>query len=279
MSFLKIADPKKRDEIVKNYMLTKKRIKESDLSEREEENYTKNSISNFFKPVVDSQVQIKDEITKEMQPILKAIEYPLAIEEAEKIITLGNLPTHYLRKFTSKKHEVDTTYGLYNKNGEFYIGNQPVQIDNNNLIIGDKEYQGTNGLWELIVMKNPDIDIYTDHDLNTYADILLLSNSIRRNNDSNSDYPKSSRSTKWKNIIKQIWDDRDKRDQNIVEGSSLTFLPSDPNALLEKYNLLIASHKAGNTGVRNEIVSICDELKRQNIIDKIGYKNFISHLE
>ena len=128
-------------------------------------------------------------------------------------------------------------------------------------------------------MKNPDTDIYTDRDLTTYADILLSSNSIRRNNDSNSDYPKSSRSMKWKNIIKQIWDDRDKRDQNIVEGSSLTFLPSDPNALLEKYNLIIASHKAGNTGVRNEIVSICDELKRQNIIDKIGYKNFISHLE
>jgi len=41
------------------------------------------------------------------------------------------------------------------------------------------------------------------------------------------------------------------------------FLSSDPNALCERLELLIASKEAGNTGVRNEIVSICDELLRQ----------------
>ena len=40
-------------------------------------------------------------------------------------------------------------------------------------------------------------------------------------------------------------------------------LPSDPNALRERLELLMASKQAGNTGVRNEIVSICDELLRQ----------------
>ena len=34
----------------------------------------------------------------------------------------------------------------------------------------------------------------------------------------------------------------------------------------------MASKAAGNTGVRNESVSICDELLRQNMIDKHKYE-------
>ena len=34
----------------------------------------------------------------------------------------------------------------------------------------------------------------------------------------------------------------------------------------------MASKAAGNTGVRNELISVCDELLRQNFIDKNKYK-------
>jgi len=37
----------------------------------------------------------------------------------------------------------------------------------------------------------------------------------------------------------------------------------------------MASKQAGNTGVRNEIVSICDELLRQKILSRDAYKNFM----
>jgi len=53
------------------------------------------------------------------------------------------------------------------------------------------------------------------------------------------------------------------------------FLPSDPNALCEWMELLTASKQAGNTGLRNEIVSICDELLRQNILSRDAYKNLM----
>ena len=33
-------------------------------------------------------------------------------------------------------------------------------------------------------------------------------------------------------------------------------------------DILMASKAAGNTGVRNELVSVCDELLRQKLIDK-----------
>ena len=37
---------------------------------------------------------------------------------------------------------------------------------------------------------------------------------------------------------------------------------------VEGLDILMASKAAGNTGVRNELVSVCAELLRQNLIDK-----------
>ena len=61
------------------------------------------------------------------------------------------------------------------------------------------------------------------------------------------------------------------------EGSGVVVIPSDPNALLERLDLLLASQEAGHTGVRNELVSICDELKRQGVLDTKAYKK-LNHI-
>ena len=53
-------------------------------------------------------------------------------------------------------------------------------------------------------------------------------------------------------------------------------MSSDPNALLERLDLLLASQKAGHTGVGNELVSICYELKRQGVLDTEAYKKLNS---
>ena len=49
-------------------------------------------------------------------------------------------------------------------------------------------------------------------------------------------------------------------------------LPCYPIALVERLNILMASKAAGNTGVRNEFVSVCDDFLRQNLIYKHTYK-------
>ena len=41
------------------------------------------------------------------------------------------------------------------------------------------------------------------------------------------------------------------------EGKGVVIIPSDPNALLERLDRLLASQEAGHTGVGNELVSIC----------------------
>ena len=59
-------------------------------------------------------------------------------------------------------------------------------------------------------------------------------------------------------------------------GKGLKFLSSDPNALIDRFDLLFSSQKAGHTGVRNEIISILDELKRQEVIKTNEYKKLNS---
>jgi len=39
--------------------------------------------------------------------------------------------------------------------------------------------------------------------------------------------------------------------------------------------LLLASKMAGNTGIRNEAISICDELLRQQEMSKSDYKTIL----
>jgi len=55
---------------------------------------------------------------------------------------------------------------------------------------------------------------------------------------------------------------------SIGQGVGTTVIPSNPDALIDRLDLLMASNVAGNTGVRNELISICDELLRQNVITK-----------
>jgi len=103
----------------------------------------------------------------------------------------------------------------------------------------------------------------------------------------NPDTPFESKSFKWKYFIKPIWDEyvkktkhkakrEAKRQQKKTQGQG--FLPSDPNALCERLELLMASKQAGNTGLRDEIVSICDELLRQKILSRDAYKNLMLRL-
>ena len=130
---------------------------------------------------------------------------------------------------------------------------------------------------ELIVSNEPDESNYDENDLEVYSEILNQTDAMRRNNDPNENHPKSSRSYKWKNIVKDIWDNRSGYEVQ-GSGTATVVIPSDPNALVERLDLLMSSRKAGHTGTRNELVSICDELLRQKVIGKNEYKNIMSRL-
>ena len=98
-------------------------------------------------------------------------------------------------------------------------------------------------------------------------------NALRRNNDESETKPTANKSWKLKHILKPIWDEKDLYTEiGITPSVPTIILPCDPIARLERLHILMASKAAGNSGVRNELVSVCDELLRHNLIDKHKYK-------
>ena len=67
-------------------------------------------------------------------------------------------------------------------------------------------------------------------------------------------------------------------EKNLYTGNGLTpsvsttILPCYPIALVERLDILMACKAAENTGVRNELVSVCNELLRQDLVDKHKYQ-------
>ena len=117
------------------------------------------------------------------------------------------------------------------------------------------------------IATTPDDKIFTNEDYDNYAEIMHLTNVLRRKNDESETKPKANKSRKWKHILKPIWDEKDPYTGNgLIPSVSVITLPCDPIALVERSDILMGRRKirytdgkaAGNTGVMNEFVSICD---------------------
>ena len=191
-------------------------------------------------------------------------------EEGKEAI-IGDIAVQNLRKFASfpgaDKH-LDCGIIMVNLTLE-----QESKNKGNNNIVGDKAYASTTRLWELLVATTSDDEIFSTGDLDNYAEIMHSTNDLRRNNNKSETKPKANRSRKWKHILKPIWDEKDTYIGNGIPPSVPTIiLPCYRIALVERLDILMASKAAGNTGIRNELVSVCDELLRQNLIDKQTYK-------
>ena len=291
MSFLKISDPTKRDAIVKEYHELKKNIRDNLLSERTGELELQTDLSKFYRPITETQKATAREITEGLKPIREGIEkLPQAVqpigealeEEEEEDEEEEELTGEITYEFLNKPYR-DTTFGIRKEKGHHYIGNNHVIVDDNDIIRENGErFEGTPGLWELITSKNP--KNYTEKDYDNYEDLMIMTNDLHRNNDEDNPHPKGSGSNKWKKLLSPIWHRKKSRiifpkKKEGYEGEGVVVIPSDPNALLERLDLLLASQEAGHTGVGNELVSICDELKRQGVLDTKTYKKLNSNIK
>ena len=276
MSFLKIEDHNKRDEIVKEFLALKNKIKDNFRREKIGEIETQRDLAKLFKPVTETQIATTKELQEGLKPIKEGIKklpqaitfpaYPSIDLPEEDVLELGPNTTKALKRFLTKEG-VDKTYGIYDKGGKFFIGTKEVKIKGDNIIIDNSVYRGTPGLWELIVSRDPNRDFYTPPDYENYIRILIETDAMRSPNNPNK--PKSNKGAKWRNVVKSIW-------MGEKGGKGVTVIPSDPNALLERLDLLLATQDAGHTGVGNELTSICDELKRQGVINADAYKKINS---
>ena len=301
MSFIKVKDPRKREELIRDFIETRKRIKDNFVARKVGEIEYQTGLTKLFKPVTETQKATAKEITEaqkataekftsELLPIKEGFEelptklfrkiFPSIELKASDIMNLGPLAVNALLQAFTKKN-IDLVYGIYAQNGKFKIGSKEVNIKDNDIKVDDIIFEGTPGFWELVTSRNP--ENYTEEDLDKYRQLVILTNTAYRDNNPKDNNPKASKSPKWKNIISHIWEQIKKQKeeeendpQPSTSGTGLKILPSDPNALIDRFDLLFSSKKAGHTGVRNEIVSILDELRRQGVLKTNEYKKLNS---
>ena len=281
MSFLKISDPAKRDAIVKEYLDLKKNIRDNLLSERTGELELQTDLSKFYRPITETQKATARKITEGLKPIKEGIEkLPQAMQpigeatgEAPKEEEDDELIGEIAKKYLNKPNR-DEIFGVRKIGRHHYIGDKHVITKDDDIIVGNDRFLGTRGLWELITYINLDKSDYDKMDYKDYEKLMIKTNALHRNYDSNNHNPRSNRGDKWKYILSPIWEKYKKKEG--YEGKGVVVIPSDPNALLERLDRLLASQEAGHTGVGNELVSICDELKRQGVLDTKAYKKLNS---
>jgi hypothetical protein len=151
---------------------------------------------------------------------------------------------------------------LMAKEGTFFIGDSEIAFGGDDIIIGDRVYEGTLYYGSSLLVR---------HQAMKYIQLMIwriISISLqalmhcKRNNNPNEMHPKSNGSPRWLNLLKPIWNKSYSRQHtgSLKGNCSLPFprgfsrsnvehiiLPSDPMALLDRLDLLLASHKAGET--------------------------------
>ncbi|XP_065679089.1 uncharacterized protein LOC136093771 [Hydra vulgaris] len=278
--YAKATDIDARLKIAKELDGLKKSVYQDSINEKLGYDALQTNLEKMYKPIIDSQSGIKEGISKlenKANQIANTFSnYPALLDSETNAIMppevvdnmrLGPIAAEYLKLYTAKnsKKVSDDIFGIhYNESDKkFYIGKKPITIEGDDITIESKKYIGTPGLWEIIVKSHP--VRYTNDDHNKYKEILNQTDAIR--SDLNLAKPKSSRGYKYTNVIKPIWEEMIGK-----SGKGVVILPSDPNALFDMLKLRLAGLQAGNTGTRNEIVAICDELLRQGQIGDDEYK-------
>ena len=227
MSFIKVKDPRKREELIRDFIETRKRIKDNFVAKKVGEIEYQTGLTKLFKPVTETQKATAKEITDaqkaaaekisgELLPIREGIErlpeaisfpaYPAVEMTKEELTNLGPIATNALMGLASKKG-VDKTFGLNVENKHFKIGNKKIKIKGDNIIIDGVEYTGTPGLWELIMSDDP--QNFSEGEFLTYGELLMHTNAIPQKKNPNK--PKSSSSPKWAKIVKPIWEEVKKK--------------------------------------------------------------------
>lgn len=221
-----------------------------------------------------------------------------AMSDTSEISEPAKLVEEYTKGYLNDSHKekYDTEYGLkYNpKKNQWLLGNASIKFDtdSDDFIIDStdtkssrgtqgvtKTFKGTKGLYELLFKKEPDPLSYTKDDEKNYDEILKLTNVYKRNFEPTG-YTKYSNLPKYRNIIRPlvVKTSKKRRSKSFagsgIKNSMLEYNSNaidyrywdDPNELVDRLKLLMASTQAGNTSLTNEMLSIIEELIEAGII-------------
>lgn len=275
-----------------------------ELTNEEAKNLSKlqNNLHQTFKKSIDIIRSGEDAREKQFHPITHALEkVETAIEKVNKgiektdtdilalvpkrkipeitesssipdtpMIRLGSIAKDYISKAKDPK------FGIWydSESKSHKIGKLDISFDGNDIIMNDKKYNGTTGLWMLLTSeKEVDKELFSDEDYYSYVSMLKDSDSIYQNNDKNSNKPKSSVGLKYNNMIKPIYNYLKRKQENPTtkrlnspyRGAGLIKYNENPieykyinnlNELLKRLYYIASQEQAGNNNFHNEKLGI-----------------------
>lgn len=186
-------------------------------------------------------------------------------------IHMINSTNKFMDSLNIKQTDFDYRYGPYYKYTEnvWKIGSLPFTISNNNIFINDQVYNLTPGLINLIFLKRPQLEICEENDISVYLEIIVASGVLYRNFDK-AEQKAGNKGYKYKFINKLL----NKQNKSHVGTGLMQYSTNkmdyvywdNPNELVDRLRLLLASQQAGHTNHNNEILAILEELKEAKII-------------
>ena len=282
MSFSKIKDPLEAQKMVEEYQRMKAELKHEWEEKRESKALRNESLEAEYRPVTQSQAEMTKKIVQAIEkrkhfeeniPVKEEVkEEPRKKRRLEREI--GIFADRYRNRYVHRDESIDTTFGITFHNDQAFIGDTPITIENDDIIIYDKVYNGTKGLWRLLTEKKEARlkDEYNDDDLEEYANILQQTNVLHKENDPHNPLPKSSGSYKWKKILGPIWKQEESKEGTGILQSTGSYISGTPKGMLDQLQLLYAEHQAGNTEATvKPMRDILKELLRIDYIDLMDY--------
>jgi len=229
----------------------------------------KENIKRKYAALKQGKADIHSLVTETLKPIIEPLNeihnsasQPLPVQKVEK----NNTENSRVFKINEllDSYNIDKTYGpTLQSNGEAYLGKKEIKLTGDNiLIIEDTSYPLTQGLISLIISKTP--KIYTTDDLNVYKRILIQTSAHLTSNGKKI----KKGGNKYTDIIKPLFPSSGSGLSMKLQNKSLVYW-NDPNELVDRLRLLLASQAAGNTGLSNEILSIYEELYEAGLIKRI----------
>jgi hypothetical protein len=224
---------------------------------------TRSLIEHTFKPLIEPLTEISQKKPEKYNTFEPKIEEGI-LNYKEPISTLENsFHTDHtvINKWLQPKN--DKIYGPKQlSNGVIKLGKKEIDFDGDTLNIEEKSYLLTPGLEQLLFLNNP--KLYSPQDLDIYKEILTqtsahLTNSLRI----------KKGGIKYNLILKLFPSGKGLNYGGLkLQKHNLVYW-NDPNELVDRLRLLLASQAAGNTSVSNEILSIFEELYEAKIIKRI----------
>ena len=284
MSFIDIKDPKKRDQIVEDYIKTLSLIRQKAENEKARGLEQQIKLEKQYNPIIKATKQSTNKITEELKN-------NRAIGEGQRGIWRRNFAQSAIEYYLNQKKNQDKYYGIQKMNGEYRMGDSTVTLDDkSNIYVDDVRFEGTPGLWGLIMLNQP--SEYTTEDLHNYED-LVEKTQVIYNPITKSENERPQMTNKYKNILSKFEEayvtdegdypkgesDDDDYETEEGEGKGVTYLPGNINGLLDRLKLVYAEREAGNIlATTNEIVGILDELLRLNYINREEYNAMCKQL-